>query len=163
MRYLLKRTPLPYTVVLIMVGLLVGGAPKWQLLSFLQDYIAIAQLDPHLMLLIFLPTLIFESAFVMDVHTFKKTIGQVLKILAGPGPSPHAAHLSAYSDIRECFHSSAFLTSLMARYVFPYNWSWVVALLFGILLSATDPVAVVALLKELGETSSAYSLLIDFA
>ena len=145
MRYLLKRTPLPYTVVLIMVGLLVGGAPKWQLLSFLQDYIAIAQLDPHLMLLIFLPTLIFESAFVMDVHTFKKTIGQVL-ILAGPG-----------------LLISAFLTSLMARYVFPYNWSWVVALLFGILLSATDPVAVVALLKELGETSSAYSLLIDFA
>ena len=80
----LKRTPLPYTVVLIMIGLVLGAAPQWELLSFLQEYIIIAQLDPHLMLLIFLPTLIFESAFVMDVHTFKKTIGQALT-LAGPG------------------------------------------------------------------------------
>lgn len=137
-RHLLKRTPLPYTVVLIMVGLVLGAAPKWEALSFLQQYIAIAQLDPHLMLLIFLPTLIFESAFVMDVHTFKKTIGQALT-LAGPG-----------------LLLSAFLTSLMARYIFPYNWSWVVALLFGIILSATDPVAVVALLKELGESGCEY-------
>ena len=33
---------------------------------------------------------------------------------------------------------------------FPYNWSWKTSLLLGGLLSATDPVAVVALLKELG-------------
>ena len=120
-----------------MIGLALGAAPKWEVLSFLQEYIVIARMDPHLMLLIFLPTLIFESAFVMDVHTFKKTIGQALT-LAGPG-----------------LLLSAVLTSLMARYIFPYNWSWVVALLFGIILSATDPVAVVALLKELGQSSLA--------
>lgn len=34
--------------------------------------------------------------------------------------------------------------------IFPYNWSWKTSLLLGGLLSATDPVAVVALLKELG-------------
>lgn len=33
---------------------------------------------------------------------------------------------------------------------FPYNWSWKTSLLLGGLLSATDPVAVVALLKDLG-------------
>lgn len=33
---------------------------------------------------------------------------------------------------------------------FPYNWDWKTSLLLGGLLSATDPVAVVALLKELG-------------
>jgi len=32
----------------------------------------------------------------------------------------------------------------------PYNWNWSTGLLLGGLLSATDPVAVVALLKELG-------------
>lgn len=100
----------------------------------MQDYLTIAQMDPHLMLTIFLPTLIFESAFVMDVHTFKKTIVQSIT-LAGPG-----------------LLISTFLTSLMGKFIFTYNWSWVVALMFGTIMSATDPVAVVALLKELGQS-----------
>lgn len=131
-RHLLKHTPLPYTVVLIVVGLIVGAAPRWSLLSFLNDYLQIAQLDPHLMLIIFLPTLIFESAFVLDVHTFRKMIWQA-SLLAGPG-----------------LLVSTFLTSIMARYIFTYSWSWVVALMFGTILNATDPVAIVALLRELG-------------
>ena len=101
-------------------------------MSFLQEYTKLGDMDPHLMLFIFLPTLIFESAFVMDVHTFRKTIGQTI-VIAGPG-------------LLLC----SFLTSLMARYIFPYNWSWVTSLMFGTILSATDPVAVVALLKDLG-------------
>lgn len=36
------------------------------------------------------------------------------------------------------------------QFVFPFNWNWKMSLLLGGLLSATDPVAVVALLKELG-------------
>lgn len=36
------------------------------------------------------------------------------------------------------------------QFTFPYDWSWKTSLLLGGLLSATDPVAVVALLKELG-------------
>ena len=31
---------------------------------------------------------------------------------------------------------------------FPYGWTWVECLLFGAIFSATDPVAVIALLKE---------------
>ena len=69
----------------------------------------------------------------MDVHTFKKTVGQSL-VLAGPG-----------------MVTSAVLTSVMARYLFNYNWPWTVCLLFGTILSATDPVAVVSLLKGLGK------------
>lgn len=42
-----------------------------------------------------------------------------------------------------------FLTSVL-QLTFPYDWSWKTSLLLGGLLSATDPVAVVALLKELG-------------
>lgn len=36
------------------------------------------------------------------------------------------------------------------QFTFPYNWSWKTSLLLGGLLSATDPVAIVALLKDLG-------------
>ena len=40
------------------------------------------------------------------------------------------------------------LTAVFVKYVFPYDWSWVQSLLFGAMLSATDPVAVIALLQE---------------
>jgi len=36
------------------------------------------------------------------------------------------------------------------QYILPYGWSWSTGLLLGAILSSTDPVAVVALLKELG-------------
>ena len=132
-RHVMKKTPIPYTVILIVLGLAVGAASTVDALSFLQSYTAIARMDAHLFLHIFLPILLFESAFVMDVHTFKKTIAQSL-LLAGPG-----------------LILSSVLTAIIARYIFTYNWDWVTALLLGSILSATDPVAVVALLKDLGK------------
>lgn len=39
------------------------------------------------------------------------------------------------------------MTASFARYVFPYDWDWKIALFFGAMTSATDPVAVVALMK----------------
>lgn len=52
---------------------------------------------------------------------------------------------------------STLLSALMMRYILQYNdddenkqFSWEAALLFGSIISATDPVAVVCLLKELG-------------
>lgn len=40
------------------------------------------------------------------------------------------------------------LTAVLVKYTFPYGWNWVEVLLFGAMFSATDPVAVVAVLKE---------------
>merc|ERR1719359_1626160 len=34
--------------------------------------------------------------------------------------------------------------------MFPYQWSWQQSMMFGSILAATDPVAVVSILKELG-------------
>ncbi|XP_058184288.1 sodium/hydrogen exchanger 7 isoform X4 [Rhododendron vialii] len=68
----------------------------------------------------------------MEVHQIKKCMAQMI-ILAGPG-----VLISTF-----CLGSALKLT-------FPYDWSWKTSLLLGGLLSATDPVAVVALLKELG-------------
>ncbi|KAL5721973.1 Son of sevenless 1 [Ranunculus cassubicifolius] len=45
---------------------------------------------------------------------------------------------------------STFFLGSCLKLFFPYDWSWKMSLLLGGLLSATDPVAVVALLKELG-------------
>jgi NhaP-type Na+/H+ or K+/H+ antiporter len=38
----------------------------------------------------------------------------------------------------------------LPQLTFPYDWNWKTSFLFSGLLSATDPVAVVALLKDLG-------------
>ena len=36
------------------------------------------------------------------------------------------------------------------RAILPYNWGWVESILLGGILSATDPVAVISLLKGMG-------------
>ena len=58
---------------------------------------------------------------------------QVL-LLAGPGVVVGAA-----------------LTAVFVKYAFPYHWTWLESLLFGAMLSATDPVAVIALLQEVSQ------------
>ena len=45
---------------------------------------------------------------------------------------------------------ASFLTAILAKYMFTYNWDWYQGMMFGAILSATDPVAVVALLRDLG-------------
>ncbi|CAN0462103.1 unnamed protein product, partial [Discosporangium mesarthrocarpum] len=41
------------------------------------------------------------------------------------------------------------LTATFVKFCFPYGWGWNLALVFGSMVSATDPVAVVALLQQL--------------
>lgn len=96
-------------------------------------------MPPHLLLFIFIPALIFESAFSTDWHIFKVEFGQVA-MMAGP-----------------MLIVSTFLSACMMYYIYGYNeddpdnkFTWNAALLYGSIISATDPVAVVALLKELG-------------
>jgi NhaP-type Na+/H+ or K+/H+ antiporter len=125
----------PYSVVLLLAGLTVGlyGRSEHIIehLPLLRTTLnELSQIDPHLILLLFLPTLIFESAFAMETHLFKRMFSQIA-ILAVPG-----------------LILSTALTAVLAYYLFPWQWSWSVCFLFGALISATDPVAVVSLLKE---------------
>ena len=83
-RTVFKNIPLPYTVLLLLLGSLFG------LLSSNVDavaqYTTIVSINPHVILHVFLPVLIFESAFAMDVHTFVKSGAQIL-LMAIPGLS----------------------------------------------------------------------------
>ena len=81
-----------------------------------------------------MPALIFESAFNTDWHTIKVQFWQVL-VMAGP-----------------MVIVSTLMSALTMTYILGYKgeFDWYAALLFGSIISATDPVAVVALLKELG-------------
>ncbi|GLT41157.1 hypothetical protein SLA2020_152420 [Shorea laevis] len=134
-RHVLGGTKFPYTVALLIIGMALGFLEYGtnHKLGKIGDGIRLwAEIDADLLLAVFLPALLFESAFSMEVHQIKRCMAQML-LLAGPGVL-----------------ISTFCLGLALKLTFPYNWSWKISLLLGGLLSATDPVAVVALFKELG-------------
>lgn len=158
-RHLFRKSPLPYTVLLLIVGLGLGVATRlgwfsvWHLfreeiqVGFLGSAVSWAgHIDPHLILYVFLPTLIFEAAFAMDVHTFRKSFLNA-SILAIPG------------IIMAMFLSGALVMWINTSGAGLANWNWAIALMFGAVISATDPVAVVSLLKELGASKKLGTLI----
>ena len=149
--HLLRKSSLPYTVTLLILGILMGVLQRVGVIpleSLISDSVAWAgSIDPHLMLYIFLPLLIFEAAFAMDVHTFKKSFVNAF-FLAVPG-------IIIALGLTAVIAMGIKNTGLGLE-----NWTWTVALIFGTLISANDPVAVVALLKELG-TSKKLSTLVE--
>jgi len=142
-KYLKNKIPLPFTVAVLLLGFIIGiiiTEVKNDENDFIFGEIELSQIDPHLMYYIFLPLLIFDSSFNGHFHVIKQLLSAIL--LAGPG----------------VFISTAII-ALCGIYIFPYNWSWLVGLMFGSILSATDPVAVVALLHDSGASKSLASLI----
>ena len=145
-RNLLKGTCVPYTVTLLIIGL---GLGLVQRSDFFHQYLPtvsatldlVSDIEPHLILFLFLPTLIFESVFAMEVHLFRRIFSQIAT-LAVPG-----------------MILAATATAVLAKYLFPWDWSWTLCFMFGALVSATDPVAVVALLKEVSSRKRLETLL----
>lgn len=122
-----RNLPIPYTVFLVILGVLLGSiARSWPQLAQLQEF----QLTPELVLFLFLPALIFESAFNLDARQMVKDLASILSL--------------------------AIPALLISTAIIGVGLWWIIgldillALLFGALISATDPVAVVALFKELG-------------
>ncbi|MCK5894343.1 MAG: sodium:proton antiporter [Endozoicomonadaceae bacterium] len=135
-RALLKNTAIPYSVALLVLGLILGlmsqsGYIHGPIEDINRSIQLGAELNSNLILFVFLPALIFESAFDLEVHLFKRMFSQIA-LLAVPG-------------LVIC----ACLTALLSLWVLPWGWSLPVALMFGAVVSATDPVAVVAMLKEM--------------
>ena len=100
---------------------------------------SMGEMDPHLLLHLVLPPLLFESAFAIDWHIFAK-IAQSALVLAVPG-------LIVATGVTG------------ALYVGLYDWPWEACMLAGGILSATDPVAVVALLRSMGVKKSLATLI----
>ncbi len=158
-RHWLRKSPLPYTVSLLLSGLLLGALNRMGLfgtytvgeINLNIDFMAKAlewagNIHPHLILFVFLPTLIFEAAYAMDLHTFRKTSTNAF-LLAVPG-------------ILVALAISASFVMLINYLGWGFEgWGWTMALLFGAVISANDPVAVVALLKDLGASKKLGTLI----
>ena len=149
---------MPYTVTVMIEGMLLDGLasynrnapvglPGYNALSPLSRIAGVlpgqnstmqvsldmwASIDGHLLLYAFLPALLFGDAMSLSVHMFERTFAQCL-LLACPGVVLGTA-----------------LTGFAAMLVLPYGWDWKLSMTFGSILAATDPVAVVALLKAVG-------------
>ncbi|CAG9319318.1 unnamed protein product [Blepharisma stoltei] len=125
-----KRFKVPVAPILIAVGVLykVGG----NYLYLVSDAVGlIDQLSPEVLNLVILPPLVFEASLATDWYTFKKELGQII---------PMATTMVALSSS---------LAAFVIKTLLGYDFSWSEALLLGIILMATDHVAVVAQLKEI--------------
>jgi CPA1 family monovalent cation:H+ antiporter len=114
-----RRIRLPYTVSLVLVGLLISIPRTLEV-----------EVTPELILALFVPPLIFEAAFHLDFRLFRDNLVPII-VLAVPGVLLAALIVGA-------------LVTLGTTLALP------TALVFGTLIAATDPVAVVSLLRDLG-------------
>ena len=121
-----NRVRFPFTVLLVVFGMGVRLIfSEWEGFGFLES-----EISTEVVFFIFLPTLLFESSFNLDSKLLFRNIVPILT-LAVPA-----------------FLLSTAIVGVLASWALDLPLA--TALLFGALISATDPVAVVALFKELG-------------
>lgn len=115
-----QRVQLPYTVALVLCGLVLAVLPSpFENLS----------LTPELIIFLILPPLVFEAAFHLDISELKDHL-LLIVVLAVVG----------------VLISTVVVGGIVALAGMPL----MIALVFGALISATDPVAVIAVFRELG-------------
>jgi len=126
-----RRLRQPYTVVLVIAGLII---------SFLQQHypgfkaeLDLIHLTPPLLLRLLLPILLFEAAFHLSIDSFMDNKRPIL-FLAVPGV------LVGLLLTAVLFQAGAAFFGLAV--------TWEQSLLIASILAATDPISVVALLKE---------------
>jgi monovalent cation:H+ antiporter, CPA1 family len=115
---LARRVHMPYSTGLVLAGIALA------LLPFTPDI----ELTKQLVFTAFLPPLIFEAAFQLRWHDLKAQLPVILTFATGG------------------VLLSAVVTTLAMHYL--AHWSWAAASVFGVLIAATDPVAVIAMFKD---------------
>lgn len=128
---LAARIRLPYTVLLVIVGSLLVPLSQIESMSFISRF----ELTPESLFFVFLPILIFESAYNMNIRDVKEN-KYSMGILAVLGLLISIVFIGFVGQW--VFH-------LMGREI-----PLLVTLLFGAIISSTDPVAVLSLFKEYG-------------
>ncbi|CAB9510920.1 hydrogen exchanger 7 [Seminavis robusta] len=133
--------PIPYAAVMFVIGMIMGISAfrlESPLPQFHNSIRIWSDIDSQLLLLVFLPGLIFRDAIDIDLFTFRRCFPQLL-VLAFP-----------------MVLLGTFLTALVVVYVLPSastsayydEFTWSLGLTLGSILASTDPVAVAAVLKQ---------------
>jgi monovalent cation:H+ antiporter, CPA1 family len=119
---LARRLRVPYSIGLVVAGISLALLP----------FAPKVELTKDLIFTVFLPPLIFEAAFYLHWAEVRRDLPVIL-VLASMGVVLSAA-----------------ATALGMHLV--TGWQWSNALVFGVLVAATDPVSVIATFKEAGVT-----------
>ncbi len=119
-----KYIRLPYTIALVLTGLAIALLPN-ELTSGLS-----VPLTSDLILFIFLPALLFEGAYNLDFRHLREDI-RTVTVLAVFGVLLTMG-----------------LVGLAVHYMLGLDWA--IAFLFGAIVAATDPIAVLATFRQLG-------------
>jgi len=117
---LARRLRVPYSIGLVIAGIVLAVLP----------FTPRVELTKELIFTAFLPPLIFEAAIHLRWRELRKDLPVIL-VLATLGVLLAAAS-----------------TGTGMHYL--VHWSWLAAMLFGVLISATDPVSVIATFKDTG-------------
>ncbi len=128
-----KRFKLPYTVLLVLVGVLLVPIVNLPYLSVVFGFLDDLVLTPELLFYIFLPVLIFESGFNMNIRKMLDN-AWAISLLSVAGLFVSAIVIASLLY---------FLLPLIGLHI-----PFIIALLFGAVISPTDPVAVLSLFKE---------------
>lgn len=122
-----QRLAVPYTVALVFTGLVLGLLHAFEA----------PHLTKALLFNVFLPGLLFEAAFHIEFKQFWRN-RFTINSLALPGVVAAIAL------------TALILTPVANTLHFVQDFTWKHALVFGAIISATDPIAVVAVFKSLG-------------
>lgn len=137
LKHITNCTGCPFTLLTALAGAGVFFSP----MHFSPALAIFESLDAHILMMIFIPPLIFDSAFNSDFYVFKKQLGKIM-LLAFPVLAI-CVGLTAVC----CFYGFRLGVYEGATVQAP---SWAMCILFGSIVSATDPVAVVTMLKNVG-------------
>ncbi len=147
-KFLHHKINLSFYTVVLFLGFLIGiiatqikGGVNED--DFLRGELHLSKISPHLIYYIFLPLIIFDSSFNAHFHIVKQQLITTV-LVAIPGVL-----------------ISTVIIALFVVYLFPYDyqWTWIVGLLFGSILSTTDPVTIVTMLQDCGASYSLSSLI----
>jgi len=119
-----KYVKLPYTIALVVTGLIIALLPQ-NLATELQ-----VPLTSDLILFIFLPPLLFEGAYNLNFRHLRHDLGSVTV-------------LAIFGVL-----ATVGLVGVAVHYLVGLDWA--VAFLFGAIVAATDPIAVIATFRQLG-------------
>lgn len=131
-QFLARKIKFPHTVVLFIIGVLIAGLGQF-IPAF--KFVASFQFSKDLVFFVFLPTLIFESAYNIP---YKKLLRDAIPIGA----------LSIVSLAVSAIFIGIFLKFGLG--LVGLNIPFSITFLFGAIISATDPVAVLSIFKEFG-------------
>ena len=124
------RIKIPYTVALVLGGLVLGSLHRLPIIQSVTQGDRPNWLTPDVVLVLFLPPLLFEASINLPIWHLRENLFPIL-LLANVGVL-----------------TATLITGFAIHWVF--GLPVIIALVFGAIISATDPISVISVFKEMG-------------